>query len=195
MYIDHVCQQIQPDSHQKKGSEQWSKVSIVSDNMINYSAPGWLIQRNILVLWNPWLCCLYYAMANQQLPLIERHWETLATWVNYIRTLRPGSFYKRTRTQARGLQGTYPQERFLVFLAWKIQDPLIFLFQIARGSRATLSECPFSLEKCTSLKDFFQKRPLQGFSSKEPGPGLLLLARLEEATRLLSSTMKHMGTY
>jgi hypothetical protein len=28
---------------------------------------------------------------------------------------------------------------------------------------------------------------------KEPGPGLLLLVRLEEARRLLSSTMKHLG--
>jgi hypothetical protein len=29
------------------------------------------------------------------------------------------------------------------------------LFQTARGLGATLSECPFSSKKCTSLKDFF----------------------------------------
>jgi hypothetical protein len=44
------------------------------------------------------------------------------------------------------------------------------LFQIARDSGATLSECAFSLKKRTSLeKAHIKTRPLQGFTSKEPG--------------------------
>jgi hypothetical protein len=68
------------------------------------------------------------------------------------------------------------------------------LFQTARGSGATLSDCTFSLKKRTSLKDFFQERPLQGFSSKEPRTSLFHLARPKETKRLLSSTMKRSGT-
>jgi hypothetical protein len=43
------------------------------------------------------------------------------------------------------------------------------LFQIARGSGATLGEFPFSLKNARHLKDFIKTRSLQGFMSKEPG--------------------------
>jgi hypothetical protein len=43
------------------------------------------------------------------------------------------------------------------FSAQNIQRPSNFLFQIARGSGGILSECPFSLKKHTSVKDFFRK--------------------------------------
>jgi len=56
---------------------------------------------------------------------------------SYIRVL----FYKRTRIYDQGLQGTYPQKKFSVFPNNIDSRPSNFLFQIARGSGATLSEC------------------------------------------------------
>jgi hypothetical protein len=68
--------------------------------------------------------------------------------------------------------------RDIQFFSSKDSRSSNFLLQIARGSGAILSECTFSLKKHIT-QGFFQERPLQGFSSKEPGPGLLLLVRLE----------------
>jgi hypothetical protein len=43
------------------------------------------------------------------------------------------------------------------FFNSKNSRPSNFLFQIARGSGAILSECPFSLKKRTSLKNYLEK--------------------------------------
>jgi hypothetical protein len=55
-----------------------------------------------------------------------------------------------------------------------------FLFQIARGTGATLSECVFSSKNARHSKDFFKTGPLQDFTSKEPGPNLIRQAKLEK---------------
>ena len=43
------------------------------------------------------------------------------------------------------------------------------MFQIARGSGATLSECTFSSKKCTSPKDFLNADHFKTLRQKEPG--------------------------
>ena len=43
------------------------------------------------------------------------------------------------------------------------------MFQIARGSGATLSECPFSSKKRTSPKDFLNADHFKTLRQKEPG--------------------------
>jgi hypothetical protein len=52
--------------------------------------------------------------------------------------------------------------------------PSNFLFQIARGSGATLNEC------ARHSKYFFKIRPLQDFTSKEPGTSLIHQAKPEK---------------
>ena len=47
--------------------------------------------------------------------------------------------------------------------------PSNFLFQIARGSGATLSECTFSSKKCTSPKDLLNADNFKTLRQKEPG--------------------------
>jgi hypothetical protein len=63
---------------------------------------------------------------------------------------------------------------------YKNLRPSNFLFQIARGSRATFNECTFSSKKRTSLKGLLQDIPLQDFMSKEPGTNLIHQAELEK---------------
>ena len=59
--------------------------------------------------------------------------------------------------------------------------PSNFLFQIARGSGATLSECTFSSKKPTSLRRLLQDRPLQGFKTRTTS-SLFQIARDSGAT-------------
>jgi hypothetical protein len=56
--------------------------------------------------------------------------------------------------------------------------PSNFLCQIARGTGATLSECTFFYEKSARHSwESFKIWPLQGFTSKEPGPSLIHQAK------------------
>ena len=74
---------------------------------------------------------------------------------------------KRARIYARGLQ----QERFSVLLNNSDSRPSNSLFQIARGSGATLSECTFFLEKSARhQEDFYKTNHFKDSCQKEPGP-------------------------
>jgi hypothetical protein len=57
---------------------------------------------------------------------------------------------------------------FFQLFGSKFSRPSNFLFQTARGTRAILSECPFSLKKHTSLKDFFKKDHFKVSLRKNP---------------------------
>jgi hypothetical protein len=92
-----------------------------------------------------------------------------------------------------GAAGYISSGKIFSFFNSKDSRPSNILFQIARGLGATLSECPYSPKKRTSQKNFFKKRPLQGFSSEEAESSLFHPARPERTRRLLSSTMKCSG--
>jgi hypothetical protein len=97
---------------------------------------------------------------------------------------------KRTQIYARGLHGTYPQKRFSVFPTIKIQDPPTFLFQIARGSGATLSEYTFSSKKHTSLRRLLQEKTTSRLLFERTRTRLVSPSEARETRRLSSSTMK-----
>ena len=59
--------------------------------------------------------------------------------------------------------------RTQIFKQHKGSRPSNFLFQIARGSGATLSECTFSSKKRTSPKDFLNVDHFKTLRQKEPG--------------------------
>ena len=59
--------------------------------------------------------------------------------------------------------------RTQIFKQHKGSRPSNFLFQIARGSGATLSECTFSSKKRTSPKDFLNADHFKTLRQKEPG--------------------------
>ena len=72
---------------------------------------------------------------------------------------------KITRIYAPGLQ----QARFLVLLNNSDSRPSNFLFQIARGSGATLSECTFFFKKAhITQKDFFKTRVVKQHRIQDP---------------------------
>jgi len=58
--------------------------------------------------------------------------------------------------------------RTQIFKQHKGSRPSNFLFQIARGSGATLSECTFSSKKRTSPKDFLNADHFKTLRQKEP---------------------------
>jgi hypothetical protein len=97
---------------------------------------------------------------------------------------------KRTRIYARGLQGTYPHKRFLVFFDDQNPRPSNFLSQIARGSGATLSECTFSSKKRTSLRRFLQEKTTSRLLFERTRTRLVSPSEAREIRRLSSSTMK-----
>ena len=71
--------------------------------------------------------------------------------------------------------------------------PSNFLFQIARGSGATLSECTFSSKNRTSQKRLLQGRPLQDLTTKrtrtEPYPSSFLPSMKKEIKTRSSSSL------
>ena len=56
--------------------------------------------------------------------------------------------------------------RIGIFKQHKDSGPSNFLFQIARGSRATLSECTFSSKSAHHSKDFFKTRVVKNIGFK-----------------------------
>ena len=83
------------------------------------------------------------------------------------------SFYLFAQLRFKTLQLSVPNSKRLegytqtgIFKQHKDSRPSNFLFQIARGSGATLSECTFSLKKHTSPKGLLQDRPLQDLMTK-----------------------------
>jgi hypothetical protein len=79
-----------------------------------------------------------------------------------------------------GAAGYISSDEIFSFSNDKNSRPSNFLFQIARGSGATLSECAFSSKSAHHSKNFFKTGPLQGFTSKEPGPHLIRQAKPEK---------------
>jgi hypothetical protein len=79
-----------------------------------------------------------------------------------------------------GAAGYISSEEIFSFFNNQNSRPSNFLFQIARGSGATLSECAFSRKSTRHSKDFFKIGPLQDFTSKEPGTSLIHQAKPEE---------------
>jgi hypothetical protein len=78
-----------------------------------------------------------------------------------------------------GAAGYISSEEIFGFFNNQKSRPSNFLFQIARGSRATFNtECTFFYEQSAHHSwDFFKIWPLHGFTSKEPGPSLVLQAK------------------
>jgi hypothetical protein len=83
-----------------------------------------------------------------------------------------------TRIQARGLRGTYP---LWMFFFW----PSNSLFQTARGSGDTLSECP--LWKAHITREFF--RAPHGFTHESTRTTLVSTRQYLGATRRLPSSI------
>jgi hypothetical protein len=69
-------------------------------------------------------------------------------------------FLKKEPGIGSGATGYISLGEIFQFFISEFSRPFNFLFQIARGSGATLRECPFSPKKHTSLEDFFQEGPL-----------------------------------
>jgi hypothetical protein len=75
----------------------------------------------------------------------------------------------------------------------KNSRPFNFLFQIARGSGATLSECTFSSKKCTSLKRLLQDKTTSRLHVERTRTKLDSPGKARETRRPSSSTMKCSG--
>ena len=67
-------------------------------------------------------------------------------------------FSKKNSDICSGAAGYISSEEIFSFSNDNDSRPSNFLFQIARGSGATLSECTFSLKERTSLKRLLQDR-------------------------------------
>ena len=147
------------------------------------------IQKNIPTLCNLWTNNIY-----TQLPPCNYTWQK-ANYQRICQDPVSEFFLnKRTQKCARGLQqerfsilqttqnqdpptwvhfffqkSAHHSEYFFrtgIFKQHKDSGPSNFLFQIARGSGATLSECTFSLKKRTSQKRLLQGKPLQDLKTK-----------------------------
>jgi hypothetical protein len=62
-----------------------------------------------------------------------------------------------------GAAGYISSGKIFSFFSFEDSRPSKFLFQTARGSGATLSECTFSIKKRTSIKEFFQEKTTSRF--------------------------------
>jgi hypothetical protein len=102
---------------------------------------------------------------------------------------------KRTWIYARGLQGIYPQKRFLVFPMIKIQDPPTFCskYQEARGLHSV--SALFFLKKRTSLRRLLQEKIISRLLFERTQTKLVSPNEARETKRLSSSTMKRLGAY
>jgi hypothetical protein len=81
---------------------------------------------------------------------------------------------KKNLERCSGDAGYISSWEMFSFVNNKKSRPSNFLFQIARGSGATLSEW------ARHSKDFFKIGPLQDFTSKEPRTSLIHHAKLEK---------------
>ena len=113
---------------------------------------------------------------------------------------------KTTRIYARGLQ----KERYTVLSNNSDSRPSNFLFQIARGSGATVSECTFFLQKSAHHSEcFFKTDGVRATRQKEPEHSIRALfnkevgepfneesGRFQEKTlKLLVPNSKRLGGY
>jgi hypothetical protein len=93
-------------------------------------------------------------MANYHLPLTEGR-----TLENMTKDPIIEFFLnKKNPDICSGAAGYISSDEIFSFSNNKNSRPSNFLFQIARGSGATLSECAFSLKKRTSLKGLLQEK-------------------------------------
>jgi hypothetical protein len=118
---------------------------------------------DIPILCSPWPHCLYHTTVTYHLPLTDRQTlKTSTTWVYYRRTLYPSSFWKKNPDIGLGVAGYIPSGEIFQFFSLEFLRPSNFLFQIARGSGATLSECLF-LWKCAHHSRIFSRKTTSRF--------------------------------
>jgi hypothetical protein len=84
-------------------------------------------------------------------------------------------------------------EEIFSFFNDKNLRPSNFLFEIARGSGATLSECPFSSKKRTSLRRLLQENITSRLLFERTRTNLVSPSEARETKRLSSSTIKRSG--
>jgi hypothetical protein len=158
VYIDQAHQQFKLTTTREEEQNSNSKSERQENRIWCYSALRQHIRTNIPILCGPWPCCLYHTTVTYNLPLTYKQTlKTSVTWVYYRRTLCPSSFWKKNPDIDSGTAGYISSEEIYQFFVSEFSRPSNFLFQTARDSGATLSECPFSPKKCTSLKDLFKK--------------------------------------
>jgi hypothetical protein len=92
-----------------------------------------------------------------------------------------------------GAAGYISLEEIFSFFNSKNPRPFNFLFQIARGSGATLSEFPFSSEKRTSLRKFLQENTTSRLLFERTRTRLVSPSEAREIRRLLNLTIKCLG--
>jgi hypothetical protein len=102
-------------------------------------------------------------------------------------------FNKKNPDICSGATKYISSEEIFSFFNVKNSRPSNFLFQIARDSGATLSECPFSSKKCTSLRRLAQDRTTLRLHVERTRTKLDSPGKARETRRPLSSTMKCLG--
>jgi hypothetical protein len=102
---------------------------------------------------------------------------------------------KKNLERCSGAAGYILSTEIFSFFNNQNSRPSKFLFQIARGSGATQSECPFSLKKSMSLKRLLQDRTTSRLHIKRTWNKLDSSGEAGETRRSLSSTMKCTGSY
>jgi hypothetical protein len=100
---------------------------------------------------------------------------------------------KKNLKRCSGAAGYIASKEIFSFLNNQNSRPSIFLFQIARGSGATLSECPFSSKKRTSLKRLLQDKTTSRLHVERTRNKLDSSGNAGEIRRSSSSTMKCSG--
>jgi hypothetical protein len=89
-----------------------------------------------------------------------------------------------------GVVGYISSEEIFSFSNDKDPRPYNFLFQIARASGATLSECTFSKKKCTSLRRLIQEKTTSRLLFERTRTRLVSPSEARETRRLSSLTVK-----
>jgi hypothetical protein len=100
---------------------------------------------------------------------------------------------KKNPERCSGAVGYISSEEIFSFFNNQNSRPSNFLFQIARGSGATLSECTFSLKKRTPLKRLFQDRTTSRLHVERIRNKLDSSSKAGETRRSSSSTIKCSG--
>jgi hypothetical protein len=100
---------------------------------------------------------------------------------------------KKNLERCSGAIGNISSEEIFSFFNNQNSRSFNFLFQIARGSRAALSECTFSSKKCTSLKTVLQDRTTSRLHVERIWNKLDSSGKAGETRRSSSSTLKCFG--
>jgi hypothetical protein len=134
-------------------------------------------------LYNLWLSSIYI----QPPPTSNRKH---VIWEHDIRPSIRVLLEQKNPDNCSGAAGYISSEEIFSFSNDQNPRPSNFLSQIASGSGATLSGCPFSSKKRTSLKRFLQKKTTSRLLFERTRTRLVSLSEARETRRLLSLTMK-----